>query len=76
MGNIISLVLLVVYIVVGLVVAQANDYFAGVDSLVEVLSAILAVLLWPLVLLGVDLQFGEETFEAPGGGEPSRGDRR
>lgn len=57
--------LLLVYIVVGVVVAQSNDYLTGLDSLEAILSAILAVLLWPLVLLGVDLQIGEKTIDDP-----------
>lgn len=43
----------VVWLVIGLIVA-ANDGFLGhLDSLSGVLSAVLAVLWWPLVLLDV-----------------------
>ena len=65
MGKAITGLLLLVYIVVGVVVAQSNDYLAGLDSLEAILSAILAILLWPLVLLGVDLQLGEGTIDDP-----------
>jgi hypothetical protein len=44
-----------VYLVVGIAVAATHDYFEKLDTLRLVLSAILAVLLWPLVLLGIDL---------------------
>jgi hypothetical protein len=44
-----------IYIVIGLVVANSHDYFKNVDTLRTVGSAILAVLLWPLILLGIDL---------------------
>ena len=44
-----------VYVVIGIVVAATNDYFKNIDTAKRVLSAVLAVLLWPLVLLGVDL---------------------
>ena len=46
----------VVWIVVGVVVAATHDYFENLDTLKLVVSAVLAVLLWPLVLLGVDLR--------------------
>jgi len=44
-----------IYLVVGIVVANSHDYFKNVDTLKTVGSAILAVLLWPLLLLGIDL---------------------
>jgi len=46
---------LVVYIVVGLLVANSHHYFAHLKTAKPVLSAVLAVGLWPLVLLGVNL---------------------
>ena len=44
-----------IYLVVGIVVANSHDYFKNVDTLKTVGSAILAILLWPLLLLGIDL---------------------
>ena len=44
-----------VYLVVGIAVAATHDYFEKLNTLRLVLSAILAVMLWPLVLLGIDL---------------------
>ena len=43
-----------VYLAIGLVVALTNGYnsVAGVS---EILSLVVAVVLWPLVLFGVDL---------------------
>jgi hypothetical protein len=49
-----SLVLLV-YVVVGVAVAASHDYFLNVNTAREVLAAVLAIVLWPLVLLGIDL---------------------
>jgi hypothetical protein len=46
----------VVYLVIGFVVAARYDYFEDLDRVRRILSAVLAVLLWPLVLLGVDFQ--------------------
>lgn len=45
----------VIYIVIGVAVAASNDYFESLDTLRRVVSALLAVALWPLVLLGIDL---------------------
>jgi hypothetical protein len=45
------LLVLVLYLVVGLLVAAQKDYFADVTNLSGLLSLIVAVLLWPLVLL-------------------------
>lgn len=45
----------VVYLVVGAVVAATHDYFDHIDTLKQVLSAVLAVVLWPLILIGIDL---------------------
>ena len=44
-----------VYLVVGIAVAATHDYFEKLNTLRLLLSALLAVLLWPLVLLGIDL---------------------
>ena len=41
-----------VYIVVGVAVAASYDYFKNLDTLRRIASAILAVVLWPLLLLG------------------------
>jgi len=45
----------IVYIVVGLIVAQQHHYFNNLGTIKRVGSAVLAVLLWWLVLLGIDL---------------------
>jgi hypothetical protein len=50
--------LTLVYIIVGAFVAGANDYFERLGSFEPIVSALLAILLWPLVLLGVDLHIG------------------
>ncbi len=48
-------IITIVYIVAGIVVANSHHYFANLHSLMGILSAVLAVVLWPLVLLGVNL---------------------
>jgi hypothetical protein len=44
-----------IYVLVGIYVAFAEDYI-GIRLIKLVLSALLAIFLWPLVLLGVDLR--------------------
>ena len=44
-----------VYLVVGVAVAASHHYFKHLDTIRLILSAILAVVLWPLILLGIDL---------------------
>ena len=46
------------YIVIGAFVAGVHRYFSRVDELEGIASALLAMFLWPLVLLGVDLRIG------------------
>ena len=48
-------VLFVVYLVVGLIVANSHRYFAHLDGFKPIASAILGVLLWPLILFGISL---------------------
>jgi len=48
--------LTIIYVVIGIFVAADHKYFKNVDDIEAVLSAILAVLLWPLVLFDVNLR--------------------
>jgi hypothetical protein len=47
--------LTIVYVVIGAIIAGTHGYFADVNTLETIVSAVLAVLLWPLLLLGVNL---------------------
>ncbi|MGH2961014.1 MAG: hypothetical protein ACRDL3_02295 [Solirubrobacterales bacterium] len=44
-----------VYPVIGIVVAADRNYFEHLGNVDNVASAVFAVLLWPLLLLGVDI---------------------
>ena len=44
-----------IYVLVGIYIAWAEGYI-GIRLVKLVLSALLAIFLWPLVLLGVDLR--------------------
>jgi hypothetical protein len=55
MRKILSLLVSVVYLVIGVIVANSHHYFSHVSGFKPIASAVLAVLLWPLILLGVNL---------------------
>ena len=44
------------YLAIGLIVAYIQDYFDNLGTIARILTAILAVLLWPLLLLGFDVR--------------------
>jgi hypothetical protein len=48
-------VLIAIYVVVGLIVANSHHYLKHLDGIKPIASAVLAVALWPLVLFGVNL---------------------
>ncbi len=45
-----------IYVVLGILVAVANNYFDHLTTFGRLISALLAVLLWPLLLLGLDIR--------------------
>jgi len=45
----------IVYVLIGVVVASRHSYYANLGSLSQVLSAVVATALWPLILLGANL---------------------
>jgi len=47
--------LLVIYLVAGGIVAATHDYWSNVHTLKAIFSAILATVLWPLILIGINL---------------------
>ena len=44
-----------VYLVVGVFVASSHHYFTHAGTLKPLASALLAIVLWPLLLLGINL---------------------
>lgn len=67
-----------IYIVVGVLVAAGiigdnGNYFTGMDTVEEVVNMVLAVFLWPLVLLGVDFNLGNGGSSGGGGSSPEGG---
>jgi hypothetical protein len=47
--------LVLAYLVVGVAVAESHHYFRHLSGVRAIASAVLAVVLWPLVLLGISL---------------------
>ncbi len=49
-------IVVVLYVVIGVIVAAQRDYFENLERVKRIVSLVLAILLWPLLLLGVDLR--------------------
>jgi hypothetical protein len=45
----------IIWLIVGAVIASSHHYFSHASALKPIISAVLAVVLWPLLLLGVNL---------------------
>ena len=58
--------IVIVYLVIGVIVAASKDYFDGIDNIEGVISAALGVVLWPLLLLDVNLRIGGPGYRAAG----------
>ena len=48
-------VVLLVYLVVGAIVAATHHYWSTLHNLKQIGSALLATVLWPLILIGINL---------------------
>jgi len=48
--------LFLIYLIIGIVVAYAENYLENIDRTKRLISAILAIVLWPLVLIGFDVK--------------------
>ena len=44
------------YVIIGVIVAFVQDYLDSLGTISRILTALLAVLLWPLILLGFDVR--------------------
>ena len=44
------------YVVIGLVVVFVQDYLDNLGTISRILTALLAILLWPLLLVGFDVR--------------------
>jgi hypothetical protein len=44
-----------IYFFVGAFVAGAHDYLKSASSIQDIVSGVLGIILWPLILLGINL---------------------
>lgn len=47
--------LMLVYIVIGVAIAASRNYLDNLDTAKRLASAVLAIVLWPLILVGINL---------------------
>ena len=45
----------IIWVVIGVAVAATHHFFDHIGTIGAILSAVLAVILWPLILLGVKI---------------------
>ena len=48
--------LTLVYVIIGAFVAGTHGYFSDVNDIQSIVSALLGILLWPLILLHINLK--------------------
>jgi hypothetical protein len=49
--------LTIAYLAIGVIISADHHYFRDLDRIKEVAEAVLAVIAWPLVALGVSMRF-------------------
>ena len=60
---------MIIYVVIGVIVAATRDYLGDVGGIGDIVNLLLAVLLWPLVLFGVEFNV------RLGGGKGGKGNK-
>jgi ethanolamine transporter EutH len=50
-------IITIIYVAIGVIVASDHHYFSSLDTAKLVAEMVLAVILWPLLLFGVDFRF-------------------
>jgi hypothetical protein len=50
--------IIVLYLIVGIIVAIAQGYFENLGNVNSILELLVAIVLWPLILFGVDINIG------------------
>jgi hypothetical protein len=61
-------IILLLYIVVGVIVAAIRGYFQGLGDLTDILELLVAIIAWPIVLVGVDINFAGDLNGGGGNG--------
>ena len=65
--------IIALYLIVGIIVAIAQGYFENIGNVSSVLELLVAIVLWPLVLFGVDINIGGVGDGNGGGGNGGGG---
>jgi hypothetical protein len=52
--------LVLIYVVIGVLVAAARNYFERLDSVRGIVSLLIAILVWPVIVFDVDVRIGDE----------------
>ena len=60
-------IIVLVYLAIGVAVAAVKDYLVDIGNISDVINLVLAIVLWPLALLGID-------FNVDLGGDGKNGD--
>jgi hypothetical protein len=60
--------IIALYLIVGIIVAIAQGYFQDAGTLNGVLELLIAIILWPLILFGIDINIGGANGGGGGGG--------
>ncbi len=55
MSRFLGTILFLVYLLIGVVIAVNHHYFNHLGAAKPIVSSVLAVVLWPLILFGVNL---------------------
>jgi hypothetical protein len=50
--------IIALYLIVGIIVAIAQGYFENLGNVNNILELLVAILLWPLILFGVEINIG------------------
>ena len=52
--------LALIYVVIGVLVAAARNYFERLDSVRGIVSLLIAILVWPVIVFDVDVRIGDD----------------
>lgn len=53
----------IVYLVIGVLVAAARNYFERLDNIRGIVSLLIAIVVWPLVVFDIDVRIGRDDDE-------------
>ena len=51
-----SRIFMIIYLVIGVVVASSQNYLSDIGGIGDLINLLLAIILWPLVVLGIDFK--------------------